>query len=448
MSDRLADLSDQLIKAALSSGADAADALVVEGTALSIEVLKGKIEKAERAEGLDLGLRVLVGQRQALISSSTASTDAIAEMAARAVSMARDAPEDATLGLAEPGELATQTDASALDLYDAADEPEPSDLQDLAIRAEAAALEVPGVEKVDTAATSYSNRALHLATSNGFAAGYKRTTTGLYAVAITGAGSEMERDSYGDGRTYRTDLPTPEEVGRLAGERTVERKGARKPPTGSYPVLYDERVSSSLIGHLLGAISGASVARGASWLRDAMGEVLLPEALDLVEDPHRPRISGSKPFDAEGLPTAPRKIIDAGRLTGWTLDLGTARKLGLKSTGNAARSTASPPSPAAHGVTLTQGAHSKEDLIRDMGTGLLITSMIGSSINATTGDYSRGASGFWVENGEIAYPVNECTVAGNLRDMLKTLVPANDARAYLSRVVPSCLIEGLTIAGE
>jgi len=258
----------------------------------------------------------------------------------------------------------------------------------------------------------------------------------------------MERDYNGESRIFQADLPSAEEIGRIAGERAAARAGARRPATGSFPVLFDERVSSSLIGHLLMAVNGSSIVRGSSFLRDHLGKQVLPEALSLIEDPHRPRISGSRPFDAEGLPTQRRAVIENGVLTGWTLDLATARKLGMQSTGNAARGTSSPPSPSVSNVALTQGEQSRDDLLRDMGTGLLVTSLIGSTVNPNTGDYSRGASGFWVENGEIAYPVNECTVAGNLIDMFLRLTPANDARADRSRMVPSLLVEGLTLAGS
>jgi len=224
--------------------------------------------------------------------------------------------------------------------------------------------------------------------------------------------------------------------------------GARKPPTGTWPVLFDERISASLIGHLLAAANGTAVARGASWLRQRLGERVLPQALSLIEDPHRPRLSASRPFDAEGLPTAPRKIVDQGVLTGWTLDLSTARQLGMQPTANATRGPSAPPSPGTWNIALTQGDQSRDDLIAQMGTGLLVTSMIGSTINPNTGDYSRGAAGFWVDKGEIAWPVNECTIAGSLPEMLGRIVPANDARVYLSRVVPSLLIEGLTLAGK
>lgn len=444
----LAALTDQLLAAARRAGADAADALAVDGTSMSIDVLKGRLEHAERAEGIDIGLRVLIGTRQAVVSSSDTRPDTIAEMAARAVAMAREAPEDPTTGLADPADLARDWDIAALELADPAGEPAPAHLQDAAARAEGAALAVPGVTKMDSASAAYGRRRLHLAATNGFSGGYARTDWSLSAVAITGEGTGMERDWYGETRTHGADLPTPEEVGRLAGERAVARAGARKPPTGTVPVLYDERVASSLVGHILAATNGTAIVRGASWLRDALGESILPAGLSIEEDPLRPRVAGSRPFDGEGLPTRRRLIVDGGTLTEWTLDLATARKLGARSTASASRGTSAPPSPSNANIALTQGTRSRDDLLRDMGRGLLVTSLIGSSVNPNTGDYSRGASGFWVENGEIAYPVNECTIAGNLRDMLRTLVPANDARAWSSRVVPSLLVEGLTLAGE
>jgi PmbA protein len=243
-------------------------------------------------------------------------------------------------------------------------------------------------------------------------------------------------------------MPPPEETGALAAERALARAGARKPATGTYNVLFDERIAQSLIGHLLSAVNGASIARGSSWLRDALGQQVLPRGVSVIEEPHRARISGSRPFDAEGLPTQRRAIVENGILTGWTLDLATGRKLGMASTANAARGTTSPPSPATSNIDLTPGTATRKQLIGQMGTGLLVTSMIGSTINPTTGDYSRGASGFWVEDGEIAYPVNECTIAGNLRTMLLSMIAANDARPHLSTRVPSLLVEGMTLAGQ
>lgn len=441
-------ITARLLHAAQAAGAEAADALAIDGTSLSIDVRDGALEQAERAEGVDIGLRVLIGQRQASVSSSDISGDTITQMAERAVAMAREAPEDPHIGLADPNELATGWDSAALDLCDPGPDPEPADLQDAARRAEAAALAVAGITKMDGTSASFGRRRVHLATSAGFSGGYGRSSRSLSCVAICGEGTEMQRDYYGDARVYAADLEAPEDVGRKAALRTVAMAGARKPPTGAFPVIYDERVAAGLIGHLLQASNGMMVARGASWLRDAMGELVLPEALSLTEDPLRPRVMGSRPFDAEGLACEPRAIVQDGRLMSWTLDLATARKLGLQSTGNAGRGTSGPPSPSVSNVALTQGAQSKEALMAEIGTGLLVTSMIGSSINPTTGDYSRGASGFWVENGEIAYPVQECTLAGNLRDMLRRITPANDARGHLSRVVPSLLVEGLTLAGE
>ena len=441
-------LTHALIDAAKRAGADDADAIAVSGTSLSIDVRAGSLEQAERSEGTEIGLRVLIGKRQACVSASDTRSETIAEMAERAVTMARLAPEDPSIGLAEPAQLASDRDASPLDMADPNPEPNPSELEEVARRAEAAALAVQGISQVQSAAAGYGRRQVHLAASNGFSGGYARTDHGVSCVAITGEGTQMERDYFGDGRNHRADLISPEEIGRIAAERTIARSGARKPKTGAYPVLFDERISSSMIGHLLAAINGASIMRGSSWLRDAMGEQVLPKGLHLIEDPRRPRVSGSKPFDAEGLQTERRLLVEDGVLQSWTLDLATGRKLGMASTANAARGTSSPPSPASGNMELTQGNASREELIREMGTGLLITSMIGSSINPTTGDYSRGASGFWVENGEISYAVNECTVAGNLREMLLSMTPANDARSHLSRVVPSLLIEGMTLAGE
>ncbi|UWQ41219.1 MULTISPECIES: TldD/PmbA family protein [Leisingera] len=441
-------LCHALIDAARKAGADAADAMAAEGSSLSIEVREGKLEHAERSEGTDLGLRVFVGKRQALVSSSDMRPETIAAMAERAVAMAREAPEDPYAGLADPSQLARDWDLAALELEDPSGEPEPAALQADALAAEAACQEISGISQVQSAAAGYGRHAVHMAATNGFSGGYQRTGRSLSCTGIAGTGTGMERDHDGDSRTFQSDLRSAQEIGRTAGERAVARLGARKPKTGSFPVLFDERISSSLIGHLLSAANGAAIARGSSWLKDSLGQQVLPETLSVIEDPHRPRISGSRPFDGEGLPTRRRTVVDNGVLTGWTLDLASARKLGLESTGNAARGIGGVPSPATWNIALTQGEASREDLIAQMGTGLLVTSMIGSTINPNTGDYSRGASGFWVENGEIAYPVNECTIAGNLLDMLRRIVPANDARTHLSTVVPSLLAEGMTLAGN
>lgn len=444
----LSDLTEALLDAARSAGAEAADALVVDGRSVSIDVRGGALEQAERSEGIELGLRVLMDGRQACVSASDLSARTIGEMAERAVAMAREAPQDPYIGLADPSQLARDWDIALLELEDTSPEPAAADLEADARAAEAAALAVAGVSQVQSASASYSRRRMHLATSNGFSGGYGRSSRSVSAVAISGEGLSMERDWAAESRIFQADLPSAEEVGRLAGQRAVERAQPRRPKTGAYPVLLDERIAGSLIGHLTAAVNGSAIARGASWLRDALGAQVLPEGISLIEDPHRARVSGSRPFDAEGLPTARRAIVENGVLTGWTLDLATARKLGMQSTASASRGTSSPPSPGTGNTMLTQGSRSREDLIREMGTGLLVTSFIGSTINPTTGDYSRGASGFWVENGEIQYPVNECTIAGNLREMLLRITPANDARMHLTQVVPSLLVEGLTLAGQ
>jgi len=393
-------------------------------------------------------LRVLIGHKQACVSASDTRAETITTMAERAVAMAREAPEDPSIGLADADQLAKDRDSATLELADPASEPSPAELEEDGRRAEAAAMEQNGISRVQMSSAGYGHHRIHLATSNGFSGGYARTSRAISCVAITGDGTDMERDYASESRIFQSDLPSAEYVGHLAATRTLARAGARKPPTGAFPVLYDQRVASSLVGHLISASNGSAIARGSSWARDLLNEAVLPDGLSIIENPHRRRTPGSRLFDGEGLPTLERAIVENGILTGWTLDLATARQLGMKSTGNASRGTSAPPSPGTSNLALTQGDATQADLLKDMDTGLLVTSMIGSSINPTTGDYSRGASGFWVENGEIAYPVNECTIAGNLRDMLKTLIPANDAKTHLSTVVPSLLVQGLTIAGE
>lgn len=447
MSAALDQLCQDMLTAARKAGAEAADAVATRGTSVSVDVRGGTLEQAERAEGTDIGLRVLMGRRQAVVSASDIKPDTLAAMAERAVAMAREAPEDPHAGLADPDQLCAEWDLAALEMTDPTPEPEAQALERDALAAEAAALSVEGVTQVQGAGAAYGANEFWMAATNGFSGGFGRTRRSTSCVAISGTGTGMQRDYDGDSRVFQSDLRDASDIGRSAGERAVAMHGARRPATGRYPVLFDERISSSLISHLLSAINGVNVARRSSWLLDAVGETVLPDHLSLVEDPRLPRLPGSRPFDGEGLPTRARRIVDRGVLTGWTLDLASARKLGLVSTGNAARGASAPPSPSTWNVELTPGTQSRDDLLCDMGTGLLVTSMIGSTINPNTGDYSRGASGFWVENGQVAYPVNECTIAGNLRDMLRRIVPADDARPWLSHRVPSLLVEGMTLAG-
>lgn len=440
-------LTEALLDAARKAGAEAADALAVTGQSLTVDLRQSRLEQAERAEGTEIGLRVLIGGRQACVSASDTSVATIAALAERAVAMAREAPEDPTAGLADASQLSTIRDAAELDLCDPSSEPAAATLEAQARAAEAAALAAKGITQVEASAT-WSRREMHIAASNGFAGGYGRSSHSVSATAFCGSGTAMERDWAAEGRIYASDMPSAEDIGQLAAERALSRLRAVKPPTGHFPVLYDERVAASLIGHLLGAISGSSVARGSSWAIPLMGEAVLPKGLNLIENPHRVRIGASRPFDAEGLRTTQKSLVEDGVLTSWVLDLATGRKLGLASTANASRGTSAPPSPSTTCIDLTQGRQSREELLAQMGTGLLVTSMIGATINPTTGDYSRGASGWWVEGGRLSHPVHECTIAGNLKDMLRRIIPANDARDHLSIRVPSLLVEGLTLAGS
>lgn len=449
MTDESQDTSaaEALLAAALSAGADAADVIAATETSLEIGVADGALEEAGRSESADLGLRVLVGQRQACVSGSDRRRESLAEMAGRAVAMAREAPEDPYAGLAEPGMLAPADarDSAALDLLDPADAPSPDALERLALEAEAGALAVAGVTHVEQAGASWGRDRITLVASNGLSHSFERTMWAVSTSAIAGEGLGRERDWCVEIRRHGADLPAAAEIGAKAGERAVAALGARKPSAGRVPVLYDERVSGGLIGHLLSAINGSSVARGSSWAAELLDEAVLPAGLDLWEDPRIPRGRASRAIDAEGIPAMRRTIVAGGVLQGFVLDLATARQLGRETTGNARRGTSGPPRPGLSNVRMTPGATDRTGLMTEMGTGLLVTSLIGASINPTTGAYSRGASGFWVEAGEIVHPVNEITIAGSLPEMLRSIRPANDADPHKSVSVPSLLVEGLTV---
>ena len=449
MSKNIKDLSENLVHLAKKHGATSADSVVMIDESLSIEVRDKALEKAERSETLVLGLRVFIDKKSACISVSSDDLGTLTEMASRAVLMAKEAPSDPYCGLAEPGDLVKDWNVDNLELSNVTDiQTEPKALQKMALAMEDATKSVKGVTQCESsgASTSYSKFSMHA--SNGFSGGYEKTSYQLYSSAIAGKNSNMERDYSAESRIFFADLPDPTQIGKEAGERAVLRLNAKQPPTGHYPVIFDSRVSSSLIGHIISAINGAAISRGSSWLRNKMQTTILPRDLDITEDPFRKKIFGSRPFDGEGMPVKKRDFIKNGVLESWVLDLHSARQLKLKSTGNASRSVASPPYPSVGNISLTKGQLTFEELLKDMGTGLLINSFIGSTINSTTGDYSRGASGFWIENGEIAYPVNECTVAGNLNDMIRNILPANDIKNHLSYLVPSLMIDGLTIAGR
>ena len=446
--DTLELVAQKLLDRAKSMGADEADVMATKGQSINVDVRNGALENADRSEGAEVGLRVLVSQRQAIVSSSDISDATLELMVERAIAMAKDAPQDKHAGLASVNQLAKQRDLSELEICDPATEPSPNKLQEQAEIVESSAMEVVGVSQVSGASASYGKYSVFMAASNGFTANYDRSSNSVSCVAIAGEGSSMERDYDADTRVYQSDLRPSDEIGRTAGLRAVERLNPRRPATGNYPVIYDERISSGLVGHFLSAINGAAITRGSSWLKDSLGKQVLPRTCKLVENPHRVRTGASRLFDSEGLTTKTREILSKGILNGWTLDLASARKLGMRPTGNASRSVSSNPSPTNWNIELSSPEDYCNDLLSEMRNGLLVTSLIGSTINPNTGDYSRGVSGFWVEDGQICYPVSEITIAGNLRDMLKKIILGNDAQRHLSYVVPSILVEDMTLAGS
>ncbi len=437
------DLLGTLLTRARAAGADAADAVLVSATAVSVQRRLGQTEHLERAEGQDLGLRVFIGQRSAIVSASSVDPAGFAQLAERAVAMAKVVPEDPFLGLAEP---VPPLDAAALDLADA-EEPTAEALIARASRAEDAARAVAGVSNSEGAEASFGRTLLHLATSAGFAGAYVRTSHSVSATALAGAGTAMQRDYDYASSVHLADLEAAEAIGRSAGERAVARLDPARPKTARLPVMYDPRVAASLLSHLIGAINGASVARGTSFLKDRLGQRVLPAGVFVRDDPLRWRGLRSRPFDAEGVPTAPRTLIDDGVLTTWLLDLRSARQLGLSSTGHAARGTGGPPSPAPSNLSMDAGAISPAALMADIKEGLYVTELIGMGINGITGDYSRGAAGFMIRDGALAEPVAEITIAGNLIEMFAHLTPANDLRLRRGTDAPTIRIEGMTLAG-
>jgi PmbA protein len=441
----LTDRAERLVNAALKTGADAADAVAVRSMSLSVEVRDGAVEESERAEGDDLGLRVLVGHRQAVVSTNDLAGDASVALAERAVAMARAAPEDKFAGLADGALLAH--DFPDLDLLDP-DLPSVAELEAMAKTAEQAALTVKGVAKSGGASASAGIGGMVLVTSHGFRGAYLGSRHGISMTAIAGEGTGMERDYDYSSSLHAADLDSPEKIGRTAGERAVERLNPRKVSTRKVPVVFDPRISGSLVSHLASAANGASVARKTSFLRDKMGAKLFDDGIRIVDDPLRKRGLRSHPFDGEGVAHRRLALIDDGVLRSWLLDCSTARELGLTTTGHASRGVSSVPSPSPSNLHMEPGRQSPEDLIADIDDGFYVTDLIGMGVNIVTGDYSRGASGFWIENGKRTYPVSEVTIAGHLSDIFRTLTPANDLEFRYSTNAPTLRLEGLTVAGQ
>jgi PmbA protein len=441
----LTDRAERLVKAALSAGADAADAVAVRAMSLSIEVRDGAVEESESAEGDDLGLRVLVGKRQAVVSTNDMASDSSAALAARAVAMARAAPEDRYAGLADEAMLAH--DFPDLDLIDP-DLPTVSQLETMAREAEAAALAVKGVAKSGGASASAGIGGMVLVTSHGFRGAYLGSSHGVSMAAIAGEGTGMERDYDYSSVRHASDLESPQKIGRTAGERAVERINPRKVTTRKVPVVFDPRVAGSLVSHLASAANGASVARKTSFLRDKMGQKLFADGIRIIDDPLRKRGLRSHPFDGEGVAGKKLALVDDGVLRSWILDCSTARELGLITTGHASRGVSSTPSPGASNLHLEAGTLSPGALIADIKDGFYVTDLIGMGVNMVTGDYSRGASGFWIENGKRTYAVSEVTIAGHLLDIFRTLTPADDLEFRYGINAPTVRLEGLTVAGQ
>jgi PmbA protein len=438
LSDRLR----ELLAEAKRAGADAADAILFAGTSLSVARRLGKTEHVERQEGRDLGLRVFLGERSAIVSASAMDPASFADMAERAVAMARVVPPDALASLGEVHPVPSED----LDLEDTF-EPDVAVLEGWAAEAEDAARSVPGITNSEGGDASFSRGLSILMTSRGFAGSNTRTSYGISATAIAGAGVDMQRDYDFTSKVHAADLAKPSEIGHSAAERALARMNPGRPQTAKLPVVYDPRVSGSLLGHLAGAINGASVARGVSFLKDRMGQRIFAPGITIRDDPRRRRSLRSRLFDGEGQPTMARDFIADGVLTSWVLDIRSARQLGLTTTGHASRGTSGPPSPSMTNLYLAPGQITPAELMADITEGLYLTELIGSGINPTTGDYSRGAAGFMIRNGAIAEPVAEITIAGNLIEMFAALVPANDLEFKRGTDAPTIRIDGMTMAG-
>lgn len=446
MSQSLEDLSllEDLIRRACKGGPYAADAVLIRSAGLSHRQRLGKTENLEREEAVDLGLRVLEGKRQAIVSSTDLTKPALDALVERALAMVKSVPEDPYCGLADPDQLAREI--PDLDLHDPV-EPSPDSLRERATACEEAALAIPGVTNSDGAEAGWGWHGIALAASNGFAQSYETSSHAVSASVLAGEGLGMETDYDYSTAIHGEDLEDAGTVGKRAGERAVRRLEARKPRTARLPIVYEPRVAGSLLGHLAGAISGPAIARGTSFLKESLEKALFDASISVIDDPHRPRGLRSKPFDAEGLANAHRAIIDKGILTTWVMSLSSARQLGLESTGHASRSPSSPPAPSVNNLYMEAGSLSPAELIADIAEGFYVTDMMGMGVNPVTGDYSRGAAGFWIEKGEITYPVSEATIAGNLKDMFRNLTPANDLEFRYGTNTPTLRVEGMTVAG-
>lgn len=437
--------AERIVETARRIGADAADAIYVCDAATQVQMRLGALEDVERSEGEEIGLRVFVGRRSATVSSSDMAEQTLASLAERALAMAREAPEDPYAGLA-PEQLLLRRKAGDLDLADEED-PQPETLKERALIAEDAARGVRGITNSEGAGAGAGRSHIALATSHGFSGSYAGTSHSCYASVLAGEGSGMQRDYASHNVRHLSDLESAETIGHRAGQRAVARLNPVKIESGRMPVIFDPRIGSSLVGHLLGGIVGQAIARKSSFLLECLEKQIFRSDITIIDDALRPRGLRSRTFDGEGLPTRRTAIIDQGVLTGWLLDSASARQLGLQPTGHASRGTGGAPGASASNVHLEPGAMTPGELMADVKRGIYVTELIGMGVNMVTGDYSRGASGFLIENGATGPAVAEITIAGNLLEMFAELAAANDLEFRHGVNVPTLRIDGMTVAG-
>ncbi|MGI9500543.1 MAG: TldD/PmbA family protein [Geminicoccaceae bacterium] len=438
-------LLGDLLAEAKKAGADAADAMLIESRSQSVTKRLGKLESVERAESADLGLRLFIGRRQAILSTSDLSKTSLERLVENALAIAKSVPEDAYAGLADPDQILQ--DPPTLDLDDGV-EHATHELAEIAAAAEDAARKMPKITNSEGASAGWSRATETIAATNGFLGVSVRSGHSIHASVIATDGGPMERDYDHVSKIRAADLPDPATIGEEAGRRAARRVNPKKVKTQAVPVVFDPRVSGSIIRHLISAISGPSVARGTTFLKDRLGEEVFAREISIVEDPLRTDGLRSRAFDDEGLAAASGKLIDQGQLTTWLLDCASARQLGLSPTGHGARGLSSTPSPSPANVYMGPGALTPKDLIATITDGFYVTEMLGMGVNGVTGDYSRGAAGLWIDQGELTFPVSEVTIAGSLPGMFKQITAANDLEHRTGIDAPTLRIDGLTIAGE
>ncbi|MGE4429500.1 MAG: TldD/PmbA family protein [Sphingobium sp.] len=439
------DRAQTLVEDARRAGADAADALYVCNASTGVSVRLGQMEDVEQSEGEEIGLRIFMGQRFATISASDLERDSLSALVDRCLAMAKEAPEDPYAVLAPESRL-MRGKAPALDLVD--DSPvAPAELKERALMAEDAGRAVPGITNSEGGGASMGRSQIALATSHGFAGSYAATIHGTWASLLAGEGGGMQRDYASHSARHLKDLDDAEHIGRRAGQRAVARLHPAKIASGPMPIIFDPRVGGSLIGHLIGAMAGPAITRRSSFLLDDMGAQLFDSAVTIIDDPLRKTGLRSRPFDGEGLPTRRRALIDKGELTGWLLDSSSALQLGLEPTGHASRGTSGSPGVAVTNVHVEPGAVSASDLMQGIERGIYVTELIGMGVNPVTGDYSRGASGFLIENGAVGPAVSEITIAGSLKEMFAAMTPANDLAFRYAINVPTLRVDGMMVAG-